>query len=59
MKISLRTRNRIREHADHSWVIIPMESKYKPDEHLFDCTCGWTGWLPKNEIEEAKRLGLM
>lgn len=56
MKLSLRTKNRIREHADHSWGVIRTDPKLG---QLFDCTCGWIGWLTTKEVEEARELGLM
>lgn len=63
MNISLRTKNRIREHTDHSWGMIQTNLvKINNDLEpcgLFDCTCGWLGWLPLEEVAEARRLGLM
>lgn len=56
VKITQRTKNRIREHADHSWGVIRTDPKLG---QLFDCTCGWIGWLPIEEVKQATELGLM
>lgn len=63
MKLSQRTKNRIREHKDHGWSIVGTgEVKFTNVSelaHLFDCTCGWGGWLPADEVQEARDMGLM
>lgn len=56
MKQSLRTKNRIREHANHGWRIIDnsphmsFDGVFVGEAVLLDCPCGWTGWIPKKEL---------
>lgn len=55
MNQSQRTKNRLREHKDHKWIVL-RKSRIKfmndfEDALLFDCDCGWVGWLPINELE--------
>jgi hypothetical protein len=45
-KQSIRTKNRLREHKDHNWNEIQRTST----DVLFDCSCGWLGWLPIEEL---------
>jgi hypothetical protein len=59
-RISQRTRNRLREHGRHGWVI----KRHDPSSQLFDGVPailveneaqtltgdGWLGWFPLNEI---------
>lgn len=47
MKQSQRTKNRLREHKDHGWV----EINRRGGLILFECPCGWLGWLPADEID--------
>lgn len=54
MKQSQRTKNRLREHADHDWQLIQegrmkFINEFEP-ALLFDCPCGWVGWIPKEEL---------
>lgn len=57
MKQSQRTKNRLREHKDHNWKAIGetphmnFNGKFVGKAILFDCPCGWIGWLAANELE--------
>lgn len=43
-----RAKNRKHEHAGHGWAILRDFGNLKIA--LMDCPCGWTGWMPKDDI---------
>ena len=46
-----RVQNRLREHTREGHMLyneFPHESIFQPGNLLFNCTCGWQGWLPKD-----------
>jgi hypothetical protein len=56
MKQSQRTKNRIKEHAGHGWKEIDksphfnFNGRFVNEAILFECPCGWIGWLPSEEL---------
>jgi len=52
---SKRTRNRVREHTGNGHELYRVgntvnHSLFHKPANLFECSCGWLGWLPKDEI---------
>lgn len=53
----LRSKNRFWEHSreGHSLTDSGRQSHHQPNHTLFNCTCGWVGWLiPKDETNGSK-----
>lgn len=59
LKQSQRTKNRLREHKDHNWKEVDrsphmnFNGSFVGEAILFNCPCGWIGWLPEREINES------
>lgn len=49
-----RVDNRLREHSGIGHRLVNIhnyKSIFQPGNILFDCKCGWQGWLPKNALD--------
>lgn len=60
MKVSKRTKNRMREHTlvfDWEWTnnkIVGFGDRLMVHCECVDDGCGWSGWLPMDEVNESE-----
>lgn len=64
-----RSRNRLREHSNRAGdhILCLMDEKIIPwdsdgrgatvEAALFDCSCGWVGWIPADHVRRSEGKG--